>query len=306
MGYSNKYEDDCDDDDNNNCEQEIKHTVVETHTVCKPATQSYWRLQECGDSPPEGKILYAEFLANIIFAFGAVYSNLSFDTTTGILVSPISSQNKLSFVADSHGMALFVAVALLGHLSAHCNPMVTLLFALLKSITWMRALKLWIAQILAWSVVLGIALAFYGQSAIAAAAPSVGVGFNAVQAFFGEAIGTFLLVMVVALFMKRLEQRLAIGVTLAYAMRIFLPISSAALNPWRAYFPMLFSLTGTSDWWVYLFGELLGTLVAYGFFAMRFDKYGGSGPPVCEEVCDKQEQQQYQQAPYVLDQRRQQ
>jgi glycerol uptake facilitator-like aquaporin len=243
-------------------------------------------MQECGTSPPLGAMLWGEFAANIIFAFGAIFSSLAHNDVTGILVSPISLQNKLFYVPFVHGMALVVAVAMFVHLGvAHCNPMVTLAFAMLHSISWWRALQLWFMQFFAWVVVGLIALGIYGQTALAGAKPAIGAGHSSLVAFFAEALGAFILVLVVLMYQKRFGQTLAIGMGLFVPMAIFLQISGAALNQLRWFIPTLISNTYTSEWWVWLFGPLLGAFVAYGFFAMRFDKYGGFGPPECEVPC---------------------
>ena len=134
-------------------------------------------------------------------------------------------------------------------------------------------------------VVGAIALGIYGQAALAGAKPAIGAGHSSLVAFFVEAIGAFFIVFVVLMYQKRFGQTLAIGLALFVPMAIFIQISGASFNQWRWFTPTLFSNTYTSEWWVWLFGPLLGTFVAYGFFAMRFDKYGGFGPPECEDPC---------------------
>jgi glycerol uptake facilitator-like aquaporin len=106
----------------------------------------------------------------------------------------------------------------------------------------------------------------YGATTIT---PLLGGNF---QGFIVEGIGTFVLVLAVlaVAFNPRVRQEwapLAIGLTLAFIVMVFGPLTGAAVNPARWFGPALIG-EEFSDVWPYLGGELVGGLLAAGFFAL--------------------------------------
>ena len=168
------------------------------------------------------------------------------------------------------GLALAALAAALGHVSgAHLNPAVTLGLAVTRRFPG-RAVPVYLACQLAGAVLASLATwAFYGdegrtQSRLAATLPAAGVGSG--RAFFVEAVITFVLVLVVI--SVATDDRapsviapLAVGAALAVCVAIAAPLTGGAVNPARAFGPML--VAGVwQDAWVYLTAPLVGGVVA--------------------------------------------
>jgi glycerol uptake facilitator protein len=85
-----------------------------------------------------------------------------------------------------------------------------------------------------------------------------------------EAIGTFMLVLAVLAVALNPRARnewapLAIGLTLGFVVMVIGPLTGAAVNPARWFGPALVG-EEFGDVWPYLVGDLLGALLAAGFF----------------------------------------
>jgi glycerol uptake facilitator protein len=92
------------------------------------------------------------------------------------------------------------------------------------------------------------------------------------QGMIVEALGTFVLVLVVlgVLFNPRVRQEwgpLAIGLSLAFLVMVFGPLTGAAFNPARWFGPALIG-EEFGDVWPYLGGELIGAGLAAAFFVL--------------------------------------
>jgi MIP family channel proteins len=175
-----------------------------------------------------------------------------------------------------NGLVLFALIQALGGVSGgHFNPAVTVGAAALRRIDPVDAVVYILAQLS--GGVLGALLAkgilldegragHYGATTIS---PLLGGNF---QGFIVEGIGTFVLVLVVlsVLFNPRVRQEwgpLAIGLTLAFIVMVFGPLTGAAVNPARWFGPALIG-EEFSDVWPYLGGELIGAALAAGFFML--------------------------------------
>lgn len=174
------------------------------------------------------------------------------------------------------GFVLFALIFALGAVSGgHFNPAVTAAAAALRRIDPVDAVVYVLAQLS--GGVLGALLAKgllldegrAGKYGAATISPLLGGNF---QGFIVEGIGTFVLVLVVlaVLFNPRVRQEwgpLAIGLTLAFLVMVFGPLTGAAFNPARWFGPALIG-EEFSDVWPYLGGELVGAMFAAAFFAL--------------------------------------
>jgi MIP family channel proteins len=174
------------------------------------------------------------------------------------------------------GFVLFALIFALGGVSGgHFNPAVTAAAAALRRIDTVDAVVYILAQLS--GGVLGALLAKgllldegrAGNYGAATISPLLGGNF---QGFIVEGIGTFVLVLVVlaVLFNPRVRQEwgpLTIGLTLAFLIFVFAPLTGGAFNPARWFGPALIG-EEFGDVWPYLGGDLIGALLAAGFFAL--------------------------------------
>lgn len=175
-----------------------------------------------------------------------------------------------------NGLVLFSLIQMLGGVSGgHFNPAVTVAAASLRRIDPVDAVVYILAQLS--GGVLGALLAKgllldegrasdYGAATIS---PLLGSEF---LGFVVEGIGTFVLVLAVlaVLFNPRVRQEwgpIAVGFTLAFLVMVFGPLTGAAVNPARWFGPALIG-EEFSDVWPYLGGQLIGGLLAAGFFTL--------------------------------------
>jgi MIP family channel proteins len=179
-------------------------------------------------------------------------------------------------VGFAQGLVLFALIWTLGAVSGgHFNPAVTVGAAALRKIDPVDAVVYILAQLS--GGVLGALLAKgllldegrAGHYGAATVSPLLGGNF---QGFIVEGIGTFVLVLVVlsVLFNPRVRQEwgpLAIGFTLVFLVMLFGPLTGAALNPARWFGPALIG-EEFGDVWPYLGGELIGAILAVGFFTL--------------------------------------
>ena len=173
-----------------------------------------------------------------------------------------------------HGLVLFMLIHTLGGVSgAHLNPVVTAAAAVLRRIDPVDAIVYVLAQlsggVLGALLVRGLLVdeGTAGNYGAVQTSPLLGGEF---QGALVEMIGTFLLVLaVVAVALNQRAWRdwapLTIGLTLAFCVMVFGPLSGASLNPARWFGPALIS----GEWggvWPYVVGPLVGALLAAAFY----------------------------------------
>lgn len=181
---------------------------------------------------------------------------------------------QLGMISLAFAAAVVAMVHAIGHISGcHINPAVTLALAATRRMPWRDVPGYVVAQIA--GAVLG-ALAIVGVLGRKAVDVGLGIaaygaGVDARQAFFAEAVGTFILAFVV---FGAIDRRapdgfagLAIGLGVFAVIVPVAPATSAAVNPARALGPMLVgeSYGGTVHWGqapVYLAAEVIGAVVA--------------------------------------------
>lgn len=197
-------------------------------------------------------------------------------------------------VGFAQGLVLFALIWTLGGVSGgHFNPAVTAAAAALRRIDPVDAVVYVLAQlsggVLGALLAKGLLLdegraAKYGAATVS---PLLGGNF---QGFIVEGIGTFLLVLVVlsVLFNPRVRQEwgpLAIGFTLVFLIMIFGPLTGGAFNPARWFGPALVG-EEFGDVWPYLGGELIGAMLAAGFFVLVI-RPGEAGVGTTETVAER-------------------
>lgn len=208
-----------------------------------------------------GKAAVAEFVATFALIF----------VGAGAVIVASSGQLDLVGVALAHGLVLAVMVSVTGHISGgQVNPAVTIALWAAGRIGTQRGAVLIGAQLV--GAVMGALLLRYvvggpafdaGGAGAPALAPSLAVGKGIVL----EAILTFFLVFVV--FGTAVDDRgpwnktagFTIGLTIAFDILAFGPLTGAAMNPARWFGPALVG----GQWanaLVWIVGPIAGAIIA--------------------------------------------
>jgi len=185
----------------------------------------------------------------------------------------IASGHDIVAVALANGLAIGIMVTNLGHISGgHFNPAITLGFVVTKRITMRLAAVYWFVQLLGAVVAALILRSIFGESSVGtSAAPHLAMGVPDSKAILLEAVMTFFLVW--AVWATAVDSRgafkaiagLAIGLTITMDVFAGGPVTGAAMNPARAFGPMLAG-NSWSGWWIYWVGPALGALIAAGIY----------------------------------------
>jgi MIP family channel proteins len=223
-----------------------------------------------------GTLLLVFFVTSVVVLYVATGQNAQFGSDFAV-------------VGLTHFLLLFALIISVGVASGgHFNPAVTTAFIALRRIDPVDGLVYILAQLS--GGVLGALLtkAFlldegrasdYGTPKISAL---LGGPF---QGFIVEGIGTFVLVMVVLAVALNPETRrwaaLAIGGALGFLVMVLGPLTGGSFNPARWFGPALVGNHFT-DAWVYIFGPIVGALLAFAVY--RFIIEPASGP--VQEVAD--------------------
>lgn len=204
---------------------------------------------------------------------------LTFIGAGAILAIGFSGSGSLLAVAVAHGLVLAIFVTALGHVSgAHFNPAITLGFLVTRRISGPMAVVYWISQFLggiAAAVSLRIAFDDRIADGLNLGAPAVAEGVSIGEAFWLEAVMTFFLVFVV--FATAVDPRgafkyiagFAIGLTIGVDILVGGPLTGAAMNPQRAFGPILVSWSW-GDAWLYFLAPAVGGVVAAALYHHLF------------------------------------
>jgi aquaporin TIP len=209
-----------------------------------------------------------------------------------ILVAAFGASDGLVVIAFAHGLAIAVMVSALGHISGgHFNPAITFAFALTRRITLALA-GVYIAAQLAGAALAAVLLnwIYPGTTtrAVHLGAPGLGPGVSSGRGFVVEIVLTFFLVLVV--FASAVDERgtfksiagLAIGLTITMDVFMGGPLTGAAMNPSRAFGPMLVGHAWADGWWIYYTAPLVGAAIAgllYELLYLRPARPVPVGPP---------------------------
>ncbi len=188
----------------------------------------------------------------------------------------------LAGVALAYGFALMAFTYITAHLSgAHLNPAVTVSKWVSGGMPGGTAMYYVASQLVGASVAAAALWLILPSSPFTATlgAPVVGEGVGTLSAILAEALFTFLLVFTVwgVVVDKRGSTPLsgfAIGLSAAVGAMVLLPLTGGALNPARAFGPMLVS-GRWADHLVYWVGPLLGAVVAGLVYDAAFLKTPG-------------------------------
>ena len=208
-----------------------------------------------------GKAAVAEFIGTFALIF----------VGAGAVIVASSGQLDLVGVALAHGLVLAIMVSVTGHISGgQINPAVTIALWAAGKIATARGAVLIVAQML--GAVVGALLLRYvvgGASfdAGGAGAPALGPGVAVGKGIVIEAILTFFLVFVV--FGTAVDDRgpwnktagFTIGLTIAFDILAFGPLTGAAMNPARWFGPALVGGLW-DDALVWIVGPIAGAIIA--------------------------------------------
>ena len=112
--------------------------------------------------------------------------------------SMITGKGDLLVVALAHGFAIAVMIAAVGGISGgHFNPAVTFGFLITKRISLQKAAQYWAAQLVGGAVAAYILKSFYGSMAGTVGGMAITEGVSPTKALLAEAVGTFLLMVVI-------------------------------------------------------------------------------------------------------------
>src|SRR5437660_12305131 len=179
----------------------------------------------------------------------------------------IVSGQDIVAVALANGLAIGIMVSNLGHISGgHFNPAITLAFTLARRITARLAAVYWLAQLLGAVTAALLLRAIFLHGATLASVPHVH-GVTQWRGLLIEVVLTFFLVW--AVWATAVDPRGAfksiagLGIGLTITMDVFAGgrFTGAAMNPARAFGPMLAG-DSWSGWWIYWVGPIVGALVA--------------------------------------------
>ena len=181
---------------------------------------------------------------------------------------------QLGMISLAFATAVIAMVYSIGHISGcQINPAITLALAATKKMPW-RDVPGYIAAQVAGAVLGALAIVgVLGKKAVdvGLGIAAYGTGVGAGQAFFAEAIGTFLLAFIV---FGAIDRRapggfagLAIGLGVFAIIIPVAPATAASINPARTLGPMITGelFGGTVHWGqlpVYLAAEVIGAVVA--------------------------------------------
>jgi glycerol uptake facilitator protein len=187
----------------------------------------------------------------------------------------------------SQGFVLFLLVATLAGISgAHLNPAVTTAAALLRRIDPVDAVVYVLAQLsggVLGALLVKALLEDEGRIVNYGAVDVSPLLANDFAGMIVEALGAFLLVLaVVAVALNPRAWRdwapLTIGLTLAFVVMVFGPLTGASVNPARWFGPALIS----EEWggvWPYIVGPLLGAALAVVFYRFVIEPGEPEGEP---------------------------
>ncbi|MBB3038326.1 MIP/aquaporin family protein [Hoyosella altamirensis] len=187
----------------------------------------------------------------------------------------------LGIISLAFGTIVVATVYAFGHISGnHINPAVTLALAVTRQFPWRRVPEYLAAQVVGATLGALAIVGVLGQQAndVGLGVASYGEGVNAGQAFTGEFIGTFILVLTVLLVIHRAATPgfagIAIGLVVFAVIIPLAPATGASINPARTLGPMIIhQLYGGDVAWsqapVYLAAELsAGAAAALVYLAL--------------------------------------
>lgn len=222
-----------------------------------------------------------EFIGTTMFLFFAfagtevanIQSNASAEqTTTG--ESTGFSVAVLLYISLSFGFSLMVNVWVFFRISGGLfNPAVTLAMVMVKGVSLVRGICLFVAQMLG-SLLASVIVRFLFPETFNVRT-TLGGGASLVQGVFIEAILTAELVFTIFMLAKEKHRAtfiapVGIGLALFIAELAGVQFTGGSLNPARSFGPCVITHTFDSEHWIYWVGPFIGSLIAVCFY--RFIK----------------------------------
>ncbi|HEX8599116.1 MAG TPA: MIP/aquaporin family protein [Chloroflexia bacterium] len=215
----------------------------------------------------------------------------------------------LLIVALAHGLALSIAITVLGPISgAHFNPAVTIGLLVARKISPLLALLYILGQLIG-GVAACLALVMVMPSSLleefSLGTPRVtfiGTG----QAVLLEAVLTFFLVL--AVFGTAVDARapkiggFGIGLTVFVDILVGGPFTGGVMNPARALAPAIVSGAWNDAWWIYWVGPILGGIVAALLYKTVFLPREGDTVVTTPTITDRPQEPPFSE-PNLLDNR---
>lgn len=180
----------------------------------------------------------------------------------------------LGIISLAFGTIVVATVYAFGHVSGnHINPAVTLALAVTRQFPWRRVPEYLAAQVVGATLGALAIIGVLGRQAndVGLGVAAYGGGVGAGQAFTGEFIGTFILILTVLMVIHRAATPgfagLAIGLVVFAVIIPLAPATGASINPARTLGPMIIhQLYGGDVAWsqapVYLAAELSAGVAA--------------------------------------------
>jgi aquaporin Z len=181
--------------------------------------------------------------------------------------------------ALAYGLSFMSLIYAFGTFSGgHFNPAISFGFAVSGRMNWLLMLGYWLAQVLGAIAAAGLTMYFVsgvpGTNGLYGASTGYLTLNNQGAAFLLEAFLTFILVLIMLLVTRNpflaLIGGVAIGLVLTFEFLAAGPLTGASTNPARSLGPAIFAPGQWGTYWIYVFGPLLGALVAglvYKLFA---------------------------------------
>ncbi|KAG8159459.1 hypothetical protein KVR01_011120 [Diaporthe batatas] len=223
-----------------------------------------------------------EFVGTTMFLFFA------FTGTAVAVIQPGDGSSGFNisvqtYIALCFGFSLMVNVWVFYRISGGLfNPAVTLALVLIRAITPIRAIFVFVAQLLGGIAAAGLASCMFPTELSVSTTLSEGVSLA--QGVFIEAILTFELVFTI--FMLAAEKHRAtfvapvgIGLALFIAEMSGVYYTGGSLNPARSLGPCVIAADFPSEHWIYWVGPAIGSLVAFGLYrAIKLLRYEMANP----------------------------
>lgn len=220
-----------------------------------------------------GTLLLVFFICSVVVLFVSTGAQATFGSDFAV-------------IGLVHAFLLFGLIVMFGVVSGgHFNPAVTLAALAIKRIAPLDGAIYIFAQLSGGVLGAWLCKGLLGDNGQPTnwGTPSVsGLLSGNFSGFVVEAIGTFCLVLVIlaAVFSKKSFKEwapLAIGTTLGFIVMVGGPLTGGSFNPARWFGPALIGDALTSEWWLYIAGPIVGSLLAAAVFKFVLEA-GGPAP----------------------------
>ncbi|KAK4495449.1 hypothetical protein PRZ48_013780 [Zasmidium cellare] len=222
--------------------------------------------------------MIGEFIGTFLFLFFAFSATQVANAaaagagTSGGSLTQVPNTSVLLYISLAFGFSLAVNAWVFFRISGGLfNPAVTLGMALIGAVGWLRALLVFIAQILGSMAASGVVSALFpGPMAVSTTLSS---GTSVARGLFIEMFLTAQLVFTI--FMLAAEKHkgtfiapIGIGLSLFIAELSGVFFTGGSLNPARSFGPCVVLHSFPGYHWIYWLGPALGALIAVGFYRL--------------------------------------